>query len=270
MPPPRPAPSPCAFVTDVLRALAANTPPDLAHAPDATRALIVALHVLFPGELLPALDLLDRALVMRFVVADGGEVGVSTATSTATSTVRGGGDGSGTRTSVAAAGHDADPVPPVEPPTATTHPTTSPPLFYVRSAQPRRSRFASSVDSRAAYQVRLGAWNCTCPAFAFAAFPAESEPKADADADADAKADGDQVRRETEGDDDGLPATQTPQGQPWTFGGHARPPAHRMPPTCKHLLACALAEHCGAAFKCVEQRVSADEAAGWAAGWEDC
>jgi hypothetical protein len=56
-------------------------------------------------------------------------------------------------------------------------------VYYVRSAQRRTSRYGTSVDATSSYEVRLRAWNCSCPAFAFAAFPAsvvgtEGEAKA--------------------------------------------------------------------------------------------
>ena len=55
----------------------------------------------------------------------------------------------------------------------------------------------------------------------------------------------------------------------WIFGGISL--GDGMPPVCKHLLACVLAERCKGLFGgFVEERdVSVEEAAGWAAGWGD-
>jgi hypothetical protein len=55
----------------------------------------------------------------------------------------------------------------------------------------------------------------------------------------------------------------------WTFGGITL--GFDMPPVCKHLLACVLAERvCGLFGQFVEEKdVSVEEAAGWAAGWGD-
>lgn len=55
----------------------------------------------------------------------------------------------------------------------------------------------------------------------------------------------------------------------WIFGGVTL--GEGMPPLCKHLLACVLAERCKGVFgECVEERrVSVETAAGWAAGWGD-
>ena len=136
---------------------------------------MLSLQVLFPNEFLPALDLLDRKLVTRF------QIGIEEpAPTTAESTT---------------VAHDAttsspdmqlqdtqmqDNEPPTEPHANPQPPTTQiPPIppskdtvHYVRSAQQRSSRFSTSHDSTITYEVRLLAWNCTCPAFAFAAFPA--------------------------------------------------------------------------------------------------
>ena len=53
----------------------------------------------------------------------------------------------------------------------------------------------------------------------------------------------------------------------WTFGGLTR--GSDMP-VCKHLLACVLVERCEIfQHLAVEQEVSVEELAGWAAGWGD-
>jgi hypothetical protein len=43
------------------------------------------------------------------------------------------------------------------------------PIFYVRSAQNRSSRYGTQA-SRTAYEVHPASWHCTCPSFAFSAF----------------------------------------------------------------------------------------------------
>ncbi|KAH7046641.1 hypothetical protein B0J12DRAFT_134030 [Macrophomina phaseolina] len=102
-PPPQPLPPPRAFLTDLLTSLppgqvpveqdngvtaraatrapagvgAASSSSSFSSSANPLRALqgkdrnaLLTLHVLFPNELLPALDLLDRGLVTRFRVAD--------------------------------------------------------------------------------------------------------------------------------------------------------------------------------------------------------
>lgn len=253
-------PSHRAFVTQLLnsipslqrRDVSAESSP-LSNAPEAMKKQLLSLQVLFPNEFLPALDLLDRNLITRFLI---GVEESPTASNPSSDTTH----------NAATSAPDAQPqdsdvttsnIGPRPPrPTADT-------VHYVRSAQQRSSRFSTSYDSTITYEVRLGAWNCTCPAFAFAAFPAvHPDPALPAftprsmsstivnlrDEDADAE------KRE---------------GVDWVFGGVSL--GEDMPPVCKHLLACVLVERCKGVFgECVEEkRVSVETAAGWAAGWGD-
>jgi hypothetical protein len=101
------------------------------------------------------------------------------------------------------------------------------------------------------YEVRLNAWNCSCPAFAFAAFPANDFSDNDDD-------DHEVIRRWT---------YDRSNPDEWSFGGLTLGGETRV---CKHLLACALVEHCSIFRGLVEyQEVSMEEFAGWAAGWGD-
>lgn len=128
-------------------------------------------------------------------------------------------------------------------------------IYYVRSAQQRASRYSTSVDTTTSYEVRLTAWNCSCPAFAFAAFPsALPEP---VPPEVDESWDG-----EMDLGKDGAYL------EDWSFGGVSL--GTGTPPVCKHLLACVLIERCEMFKDFVEERdVSVEEAAGWAAGWGD-
>ncbi|EGO56362.1 hypothetical protein NEUTE1DRAFT_138528 [Neurospora tetrasperma FGSC 2508] len=144
------------------------------------------------------------------------------------------------------------------------HPRSPPPEFYlVRSSQflnvhPKRKRkypssnlsglygdadtegIPSGVGSEAdrerdyriqRYMVSLEAWNCTCAAFAFACV---SEPEAGDDA---KETGGEELQEKRESDNKGSAG--------WTFGGmtlfNARDHSS-VPPVCKHLLACLLAD----------------------------
>ncbi|PPJ58623.1 hypothetical protein CBER1_03501 [Cercospora berteroae] len=114
-----------------------------------------------------------------------------------------------------------------------------PHLYIVHSAQQQNTR-VSTHDYVNNYEVRLQAWNCSCPAFAFSAFPAASSETSD------------------------QPCTE--QGQ-WLVGGLT---LGEDIPICKHLLACVLIEHCSAFSHFVQEReVTVDEVAGWSAGWGD-
>lgn len=104
------------------------------------KEIFLTLHVLFPNELLPALDLLDRGLVTRMALLHPALTAKS----------------------------PEDPIT-----TARGLATGSSDIYHVRSArpQPSNSRYQSYDVSTPTYEVRLKAWSCSCPAFAFAAFP---------------------------------------------------------------------------------------------------
>ncbi|KAJ5619588.1 hypothetical protein N7510_003572 [Penicillium lagena] len=138
-------------------------------------------------------------------------------------------------------------------------PTSNPNIFLVMSASTAPSTGGSLSSStftqhQKGYEVRLHAWNCTCPTFALSAFR-EARPAADAE-------------------------TTTPevvQDQPseknlaYPFGGTlTRPTAEGAPPICKHILACVLFARCPGLFAPDEDErcaVSMEELAGWCAGW---
>lgn len=128
------------FPTEAATAVPTGNP--LKDAPSAVQKALLTLHVLFPNELLPALDVLDRGLIMRFTLAPrlSRQQGHATA-----------------------AEEEAESAP-------SRKPTM---VYYVRSAQPQ-SRHRSAAADTTSYEVRLTSWSCSCPAFAFAAFPADS------------------------------------------------------------------------------------------------
>ncbi|KAL1602529.1 hypothetical protein SLS60_005945 [Paraconiothyrium brasiliense] len=240
---------------------------------------LLALHVAFPNELLPALDLLDRSLVTRLRIRRDKE-DLSEGAASAPQDVRGHVEGRPTGGTATPGNNDnegriiAGPHPPPDGlgrPASSDAEMQEAPLpcvpedeesvsqhkqnemldtvYYVRSAQQRSSRYSTSFDTLTSYEVRLTAWNCSCPAFAFSAFPpvhpeppvAVYEP-------------GRELRAE---------------GNGWNFGGVSL--GEGIPPVCKHLLACVLAERCEGLFggRVEEKVISVEEAAGWAAGWGD-
>ena len=311
MPPPHPLPDPRTLLTALVNALPpepANTTTSnpLATLPQSSKNLLLTLHVLFPHELLPALDLLDRRLVTRFQIhtrasrsdvstAPGSKASTSTSTAPAlrapsppeqrssadaapsiartasqdanaspNSHVSGLIRTAGAPSQDAEIAGDAD-VEGVAGEDAASRRRGAVPrnpelacgsasvgagsyVYYVRSAQRRTSRYGTSIDATSSYEVRLRAWNCSCPAFAFAAFPAsvvgtEGEAVLDEEQERDTRAG-------------------------WKFGGVGL--GGGTPPVCKHLLACVLGEWCELFKGFIEERdVSVEEAAGWAAGWGD-
>lgn len=217
----------------------------------AHRPLLTTLHVLFPSLLLPALDLLDRGLVTRLgLLLPPGE----------RERERDVGDGGGDGT---------------ENPTRRSPPSS--PVYLVRSAQkPTRRPYGAGGDPTAAaaqrtYVVQAAAWNCTCAAFAFSAFP--PPPPAGIGGRGRGRGSG----RDVDVDDDGGPfglraaeAGEEGEGEggvgghgedgrgdmgrrpaaAWQFGGMSYDGlgegGEAVPPCCKHLLACVLAERWGA------------------------
>jgi hypothetical protein len=155
----------------------------LAGLPLPARAVLTTLHVLYPGLLLPALDLLDRGLVTRVVV--GGEQGNSSGSSLPTRHVPPG-EGHGGQDSDKETGmgeqHDEAVKKGAAAAAARTRRANT--FHLVRSAAQsssgRRGRRPGGGDASAmgifsggiTYVVRTAAWNCDCAAFAFAAFPA--------------------------------------------------------------------------------------------------
>ncbi|KAI1659354.1 hypothetical protein F4813DRAFT_395223 [Daldinia decipiens] len=149
-----PVPIPRQFLTSLIESLnSIPTPPTpqpsleganpLKLIPPAHRPLLTTLYALYPLTLLPALDLLDRHLATRIIIAPSRPQGDTTA--------------------------------PAAPHEEQQPPTPHHPFYIVRSAQPQHPRRDTASASASApgprYVVRLSAWNCSCAAFAFAAFP---------------------------------------------------------------------------------------------------
>ncbi|KAK3646603.1 hypothetical protein LTR56_000507 [Elasticomyces elasticus] len=192
---------------------------------------LLTIHVLFQNELLPALDLLDRSLVTRLRLDRPGAVEGTTMPNDAESN---------SMTTGQCRNQEAPAI-------------RSASTYYVRSAQQQQqssrntsSRYRNaSYEQTTYYEVRLNAWSCSCPAFAFSAFPVTSP-------------EGQIPRRKS---------TDVPESSSWTFGGLSQ---GTDMPICKHLLACTLVEHSSMFEDMVEERiVSAEQLAGWAAGWGD-
>ncbi|KAG0157985.1 hypothetical protein PDIDSM_5497 [Penicillium digitatum] len=129
---------------------------------------------------------------------------------------------------------------------ATSLETVQEDFFLVISASIPPSCSGSSVPfQEKGYEVRLRAWNCSCPTFTLSAYR-----------------------------DSQLPAKRPTNEQnqlAYSFGGTlARGTARVSPPTCKHILACILHARCPELFGADGDgrfAVSKEELAGWCAGW---
>ncbi|KAI5263362.1 hypothetical protein E4T47_09052 [Aureobasidium subglaciale] len=146
-----------AFINSLITSLQTKPPSPttsptntLKQATPADRSILLTLHVLYPNELLSALDLLDRELVdsppaPETVVKEANvEQGTIDASAEIVENIKG-----------ASKGYNNA-------------------VYYVRSAQQTssNSRFRDPVASSTHYEVRTSSWSCSCPAFAFSAFPA--------------------------------------------------------------------------------------------------
>ena len=250
--------SPRAFLSDLLIALGAlpfdpstSAPPsnllDATSAPPELRSLLLTLHALFPHELLPALDLLDRRLVTRLIPytlpsppPDHGHP-VSEQESTAV--------GQGDRDKA---------VYYVQSTAGAFAPFASEEHAGRGRGRPRRSD-ADAHATMLRYEVRLRPWNCSCPAFAFAAFEGGAQRESP---------DGDEQEEQSgaEGvEQSGEEREEHGGNEGDGFGGLRRRGEGAV---CKHLLACLLVDRCKVFEGCVEEKVvDWKEMAGWAAGW---
>jgi hypothetical protein len=280
--------------TAVGAGAAAPTPSILA--PDRrTRDRLLTLHALHPTALLPALDALDRGLVTRLVVARR----AASASAAASAAVGSGGGGAAVAermdVDAAAAGEaDGDGDGRAGEEEGDAQRPRRAPVYYVRSAEAaagdeqsalgghyhhhhRRGRGAGGARAGAApcYEVRLCAWHCSCAAFAFAAFPASRLAPSLFAAAAPGPHDEERGRAGwpasagggvEPADEDEQEAGDAAGGRGWIAGGLSRIDGGDVA-LCKHLLACLLAERvAGLRAYAVEREVSAEEAAGWAAG----
>lgn len=241
------------------------------------RPLFTTLHVLFPSLLLPALDLLDRGLVTRLMCP--GEA--AAAVFIGGSRIAHEGDGSHETQ------HDDGEASQARDSTAESPPPPPPSSVYlVRSAQkPARRPYGGAGDaptatcapatataggssSQRTYVVHTAAWNCTCAAFAFTAFPplagapsllgpAHGKPEDAVSA----------VTIMDYGEEEEEAAEGKGARGPWQFGGlsfDGCTSAGGVPPCCKHLLACVLAERweCGLGRYMVQRELGREEMAG--------
>jgi hypothetical protein len=240
-----PLPHPHAFITSLISELAAisSSSPDPIPSLSSLRrqdlksakSIFTTLHFLFPHELLPAIDLLDRKLVTQLRLVTSNVIDQGAAASR-----------------------------PLEQ-TASAIDTgqTTWEIFYVQSASATASSSKSKSRYRRVYnpagtyyEVRLDAWNCTCPAFAYSALDGALD------------LDLDQTRSEDEDDQTG--SEMEGEKKEWRFGGTLTREGTGAP-ICKHILAATLGKGLPGLFgNAVEKKeVTAAEAAGWCGGWGD-
>ncbi|KAJ5888851.1 hypothetical protein N7495_008892 [Penicillium taxi] len=176
------------------------------------KPIMLTLHCIFPNDFLPAMDILDRKLVQRMVRSDRAPISHNINTEQKCSN-----------------GIPED-------------------IIFVRSAS---ATAAPTQEPDKGYEVRLQAWNCTCPTFALSAFR-------------------DLVRLEMNYSPETMSYGQDEPGL-YPFGGSLTCTTDkRVPPACKHILACVLFVRCPGLFGGGGdgiRHVSMEELAGWCAGW---
>ena len=240
-----PLPHPHAFITSMISQLVTIPSTSQDSSPitlsslngrdhKSVKSIFTTLHFLFPHELLPALDLLDRKLVTQFVVTAPQASSSPTAKSASSS-----------KKSTAAN-------------------STSWEIFYVLSASATPSTSSKSTSkyrrvynqSGTYYEVNLETWNCTCPAFAYSAFGRTLDLSDE------------QTSRP--GEDDVTEAEIGDDYRGWQFGGTLTKEGSDAP-ICKHILAAVLGKALPDVFGGGVERkeVTPVEAAGWGGGWGD-
>ncbi|KAL9620107.1 MAG: hypothetical protein Q9160_005313 [Pyrenula sp. 1 TL-2023] len=237
--------------------------------------LLITLHFLFPHEVLPALDLLDRKLVNHFIIVS---------------------PFSQTGASLNPPSSPDIPAPDTEPAKPGTEDnddgdggngaTAVDEIFYVQSASAvlntnskskRRPRAYNPVGTH--YEVRLRAWNCGCPAFANLVLSSLFDRSQGFDGGDGAGGPDDGGGDEAGGAGvDGSEFNAVAAATVQQFGGSLTHEASGSGsgsgngiPVCKHILAAYLGSQVPGMFGqgVVMKRVSREEAAGWAGGWGD-
>ncbi|KAL4941008.1 hypothetical protein BDV06DRAFT_195443 [Aspergillus oleicola] len=235
------------------------------------KPLMLTLHCIFPNEFLLALDILDRGLVRRVRMEGGnegdqdgleeefGETQIDTSPTTS-------------RTEDFFFVTSASTVPSIS--SSKLKPTSSRSLYPASQAGgPNQDQFKNEIQNRKekswqekGYEVRLQAWNCTCPSFTISAFrdlgpePLPSSPPSsvtsssspsshrhgqtgkigDHHAHSNNSAQGDPKTA----DADASKSNTNSKVPAYSFGGTLSLHAESAPPVCKHILACVLAALC--------------------------
>ena len=245
---------------------------------DAThRPLFTTLHVLFPSLLLPALDLLDRGLITCLVSpgkaatttqAEGSLLAHQDEESHEIHEEEDEGDSQMRDYTVAAPSSSVYLVRSAQKPTRRPYGGGGGDAPAATSAAPTT---LSSSGSQRTYVVHTAAWNCTCAAFAFSAFPPLTGPSLLAPTTSSGPEGPAPALSIFDDGDDAEEAEVGGEGQgergTWQFGGvsfDGCTGAGGVPPCCKHLLACVLAERweCGLGRYVTRWDVGREEMAG--------
>ncbi|KIW93062.1 uncharacterized protein Z519_06912 [Cladophialophora bantiana CBS 173.52] len=216
---------------------------------DRARSVFLTLHALFPHELLPALDLLDRGLVTKLVV----ELAALRIDDQGMAKGRGSVD------------EDRSVLECSDLQLQLQSNGKSWGTFYIQSSSTTdrptstrqfHSRRGNTSTTGPIYEVSLDSWNCTCPAFSVSVFQSLNlRFNQDFGANED-----DVVGR--------VGDSKRKMKDDWKFGGTATIKMGRVP-SCKHLMAATLAKVAPSLFTdgVKETIVSREEVVAWGGGW---
>lgn len=243
------------------------------------KKLVVALHVIFPDMVLPALDLLERGCVIRVVCAWENRSEVFQKEGREGREGRGRGEEEKKEeleeNDSCYEKKDTETVPDIEETTGAEKSGRLVSFYLVQSRhQGARNRKEKKREGGKKYLVRTLAWQCSCAAFAFSACASDNEEDEEEEGRGDNFATLDDKDQEEEDcanhvitSGGGCYSTKSPEvdlnGQrygseyheqnehrakeesPWEFGGISMSGHGSVPssvPLCKHLFACVLAE----------------------------
>jgi hypothetical protein len=238
------------------------------------KPLMLTLHCIFPNDFLLALDILDRGLVRRVCSH------ACSQQNTSTGTEDGKDEGEHVAENQTQLKEDFFFV------TSASTISSTPKTPFTASQHPgdhQQAQRQRQAWQEKGYEVRLQAWNCTCPFFTISAFrdmitepssPSFSDQTVSADGDGNEKATHNRVGYENFSVDAGADTLDTnAYADAYSFGGTLRLHQESAPPVCKHILACLLAALCpslGVNGKDEEGRsvtLDKEEIAALCAGW---
>lgn len=241
------------------------------------KTALLTLHFLFPHELLPALDLLDRTLVKRLQYCEAPDPETTRTRRLFTDVDLMRGPGVDLRSV-----QQQSMISEVSPSHQTCINVAKLEIFYVQSASATQGRGQAGGRFRNAwrgnatkmyYEVRLDSWNCSCSAFAQSQLKvllqeaASTHTKSLLPTDIN-KSNGSVQVRASGLEADVVEAEKHEDERQFVFGGLLTKP--EMPvPICKHLLAAAIATAAPDIFAKDTEDMDAnlEEFSGWAAGW---
>ncbi|KAL2825419.1 hypothetical protein BDW59DRAFT_161645 [Aspergillus cavernicola] len=223
------------------------------------KPLMLTLHCIFPNEFLLALDILDRGLVRRVrTLLDETELGNRDELGNEDRPgFKGRGKGGSGRIS-----EEEDFFFVTSASTIRNTTSASPFRTQIQRGTPHHHHQNRPQWQEKGYEVRLQAWNCTCPAFSISAFrdlgpepepesssrsPHSSSSENQPENEDEDMSDNDSTPHRSHADDANINAQSAADDKskhPYSFGGTFPLHPESAPAVCKHILACLMAALC--------------------------